>query len=142
MFDPEAFEQNLDSADEMSTEVPLLPEEPDYPAQVISHKFRETDSGAVILNVTWKLDYPDDDIAHEALVNQGIWLDLTADGKGLATGTGKNRQLAVLREALGQNSPGWTPGMLDGQVAIITVKNDVMDDGRVFYKVKSVRPMG
>lgn len=39
------------------------------------------------------------------------WLDLDANGK-LATGPDKNVRLGQLRDALGQNVPGWSPSHL------------------------------
>lgn len=39
------------------------------------------------------------------------WLDLDANGK-LATGPDKNVRLGQLRDALGQNTPGWSPSHL------------------------------
>lgn len=44
----------------------------------------------------------------------GFFLDLTDDGKGLATGPNRNTDLGALRKALGQEAAPWNFGMLDG----------------------------
>lgn len=72
-------------------------------------------------------------------VTQSILLDLTPDGAGLDFGKGKNIGLGQLRTALGQNNPGeaWSPAMIEGQVAKLSVKADTYQD-RITAKIAGV----
>jgi hypothetical protein len=74
----------------------------------------------------------------EPSVSQSLMLDMTESG-ALAVGTNKNVNLGRLREALGQNVSGrpWSPNMLQGQVARISVKHRLWED-KTFAEVKGV----
>lgn len=67
-------------------------------------------------------------------------LNLDFDGNGrLATGPGKNVLLGQLREALGQNVPGWSPKQLLGAGPFIgRVKQSEGRDGRKYADVVAV----
>jgi len=95
-----------------------------------------------LLEVTWRIDAPGDDLANEKPVRQSVWLDVNASGTGLDYSEGKNVNLGRLREAVGQNSKGqmWAPAMLEGQPATILVDHQIRE-GDTFSKVKSVRSL-
>lgn len=109
-----------------------------YPAYVKEIKF-DNINGKPVLTVQWIVTDPD--IVElsgnpEPLIRQTVWLDLTEMG-GLDTGKGKNRQLGLLREAVGQNVAGkpWAPAQLLGQVAVIQVAH-TLRNGETFANVK------
>lgn len=72
-------------------------------------------------------------------VTQSVLLDVTDSGDGLDMGKGKNIGLGAIRTALGQNKPGapWSPAMIEGQPAKVTVKADVYKD-RITAQVAGV----
>jgi hypothetical protein len=78
----------------------------------------------------------------KALVRGTVFLDLTmgSDGKKqIDTNKGKNVQLGKIREALGQNVPGWAPGRLVGAgPALLEITIDTGNDGVQRNRVKSV----
>lgn len=138
MFDPDNF-LNQETNEETSTEYTPIPEG-EYQAVVDEVKGRQTDDYTV-LDVTWRLDKPEDEDAHGKTVRQSIFLDLTESG-GIAGGKGKNVQLGRLRAAVNQNQPGqnWAPSHLLGQVALVSVKNvpSKKDDGAIYSNIKGV----
>lgn len=77
-----------------------------------------------------------------AIVRQTIFLDLVMGPTGkmiLDTSKGKNVPLGKLREALGQNVPGWSPGRLIGAgPALLDVTIETGNDGVQRNRVKSV----
>lgn len=77
----------------------------------------------------------------KAVVVQTIFLDLV-DNNGrlvLDTSKGKNVPLGKLRDALGQNVPGWNPGRLVGAgPALVKVTVDVGNDGVSRNRIKGV----
>lgn len=140
VFDPDMFmnQQTTESSSTVYTPVP----EKEYQG-VIKEVKAGTAGDKPVLNITWAIDDQEAKDAtglDEPTVRQTIWLDLTPAG-GLDMGKGKNVGLGKLREALGQNEPGrpWSPGMLSGQVAQITVKHRAgKEPGEVFADVKAV----
>lgn len=72
-------------------------------------------------------------------------LDLTADGKGLDMGEGKNIQLNRLRDCVGQNTPGqpWSPSMLIGKVLKVKVGHRPSETNPEdkFAEVEAVSPL-
>lgn len=145
-FDPLAFT----TSDAGSTEYVVIPEG-EYVAAIkrLGDKdgniLRITDKGNVILDVLWNID--DQEVLKqmdlkEYTIRQSIFLDMTEDGMGLDMGKGKNRQLWLLREAVGQNQAGkkWNMGMLLGSVAKIKVKHRI-DDGNIYADVKGTAPV-
>ena len=68
-------------------------------------------------------------------VRMRVNLDFDVNGR-LATGTGKNVILGQLREALGQNKPGWSPKQLLGAGPFIgRVKQSEGNDGRKYADI-------
>lgn len=137
MFDPESF-LHTTTTDATSTEYVLIP--PDvYTAAVTKVDVAQFDSGATALNVSWKIDSENED-ADGRTVRHTVWLDMLGDA--LDSRKGKNRQLGLLREAVHQNTPGvsWSPNMLVGAVALITVghRPDKNDPSRIYEDVRSV----
>ena len=136
-FNPEEFMQTT-TEEATSTEYVPIPEG-EYNAVIDKVDGRETQKGSPVMDVTWKLDAPDVEDAHEKIVRQSIFLDLS-EGGALLTGKGQNVQLGRLRAALGQNTPGqaWAPSMLQGNVAVVTVKHRMGDEGQIYNDVKHV----
>jgi len=136
-FDPDSF-MNSEVEEALSTEYVPIPEG-DYQAVIDKATPKVTPNGNALIEVHWKIDAPGVDDAHEKTVRQAIWLDITGSG-ALETGKGKNVALGRLREALSQNVPGqrWNPGMLEGNVAKIKVKQRAGDDGAIYTDVKGV----
>ena len=127
-FDPDAF-ANVTIEEANSTEYVPIPEG-DYIATVDKYEPKVTPNGKPVLEVFWKLDAPENEDVHEKVIRQGIWLDVNGQGS-LEMGKGKNVQLGRLREAVGQNTPGqaWSPAMLEGAVAKVSVKQTMAKDG-------------
>ena len=132
IFDPDTFmSTTTDQADE-TTYRPIP--EGEYMA-VISKIEGRTPKGNSILDIMWAID--DERVRAETgmdnpQVRQSLFLDITREG-GLERGANKNVQLGKLRAALNQNNPGqaWAPGMMEGQVARISVKHRI--DGEATY---------
>lgn len=155
LFDTDNFMDNqVDDA--IDTTYEPIPEG-DYPARIddadnainvrsgISDK---TGNAWAVMDVNWIID--DKELAEQigrdpVRVRQSIFLDLSEDGSGLAMGKGKNRQLGYLREAVGQNQEGkpWSPRMLLGQVAMITVGNRPNPENPdiIYDEVRRVAPL-
>lgn len=140
-FKPEEFMQTQ-TEDASATEYIPIPEG-EYTAVVAGVEGRETKTGKAVMDVTWQLDDPSNEDTHNKKVRQSIFLDLS-DGGALRTGKGQNVQLGRLREAVSQNTPGmpWAPSMLEGQVAIVTVKQRSGDEGQIYTDVKGVTKIG
>ena len=151
MFDKNLFLGGT-TTEQGSTEYTPIPEnENGYPA-VISKVDVRQEAGKdgtlmTLLDVTW--DLSDNDGSIEAAtglkkntVRQGFFLDITADGRGLDMGKGKNVPLNKLRDALGQNVAGqaWAPNMMMGKFAIVKIKQTMSEkgDGRIYSNVGSV----
>lgn len=155
IFDTESFlETQFDDA--IDTTFEPIPEgdyqahidDGDNAVNIRSSISTKTGEPWAVLDVNWIIE--DDQLAEELgrsplRVRQSIFLDLTEDGKGLAFGKGKNRQLGLLREAVGQNQPGkpWSPTMLLGQPAMITVTNRPNHDNPdiIYDEVRRVAPL-
>jgi len=138
MFD-ETF-LNTTTTESSATEYAPCPEG-EYNAVVDKLETRSP-KGNAILEVFWRLDAPGNEDAHERSIRQGFFLDLSPDG-GLLTGKGKNVQLGRLRTALNQNVEGqpWSPTMMVGCVARVTVKNRAGTEGQIYSDVKGVAPV-
>jgi len=148
VFDPDQFIQtSVEGAND--TKYPTIPAG-EYVA-VIDHVDKpqarqgKDDKTFYPMEVHWKI--LDDKLEAEMdgripLVRQSIFLDIT-DAGSLDLGKGKNVQLGKLREALGQNNPGWAPNQLNGagpakiQITLAPDKNGVERNG-----VKAVGKMG
>lgn len=147
-FDPEAFLASTVVNGEMSTQVLNCPEGK-YRAQIddkIEVRSIDTKNGPrKIVRVLWNI--LDDTVKAQlererVLVSQDLWLDFDETG-ALDTRKGKNVDLGVLRDALGQNKmDGWTFGMLRGQIATVQVSHRSQDDNpaRKFAEVRRVGP--
>lgn len=137
-FNPETF-LNTPVEAPLSTEYTPIPEG-EYTAVIEKVEPRTVGQDSKpVLDIVWRLDAPDSEDAHEKSVRQTIWLDVTAQGS-LDYGKGKNVQLGRLRDAVGQNQPGqaWMPSMLVGNVARVSVKHRMGNEGQIFADVKGV----
>jgi len=122
VFDPDAF-MNETIKGEIDTRIIPVPEG-EWNAQVDNIKFRQLDDGRVIMDVFWEIL---EDSVKETTNNskptcrQSVFLDMTDEGS-LDLSKGKNRQLGLLRSAVGQNTgKPWAPSMLIGQIAKVRV---------------------
>lgn len=119
-FDPDQFmSMTVDGAND--TEYATIPAG-EYPAMIADAKMaeREGKEGNKFypLDIQWQLINPSQDLINamgrdKIIVRQSVFVDFT-DGGSLDMGKGKNVGLGKLRDALGQNTPGWRPGMLIG----------------------------
>lgn len=139
VFDPDNF-MSTQVTEASSTTYEPIPEG-EYNAVIKEVKPRSTESGKVILDVTWSIDdqaVKDKTGLADPTTRQSIFLDLTPSG-GLDASRGKNIQLGRLREALGQNENGkpWSPAQLLGNVARVTLKHR-MYEGNIYADVKGV----
>lgn len=137
VFNPDTF-TNIQVTGEMDTQRIPIPAH-DYVAVIDDIKPRKAKDSA-ILDIFWLVDggamTPEGKTVQQVtglpknIARQSIFLDITPEG-GLDLSKGKNIGLGQLREALGQNNPGtaWSPGMLKGGVAKITIKHRPADDG-------------
>ena len=142
VFDPDLF-MSAQMEGEMETDYTPIPVD-DYLAQITKIDLRPTDKNGKSyypMDVLWKIEAPSNDLVHEQLVKQTIFLDISETG-GLAIGKNKNVALGKLRKALGQNGPqAWAPNMLMGQAATIKVKQRIgtgVYEGRTFSEVEAV----
>jgi len=69
-----------------------------------------------------------------------INLDLDASGR-IESGSGKNIGLGQLRDALGQNSPGWTPRQLLGAGPFIGKVKHTKTDKGTYADIDRVAPV-
>lgn len=146
MFDVNEFASQ--QCDVMDTLLEALPEN-DYPGTIDRFEVRkgEATKGQNVgkpffaLDVWWELDVPEETkqrLGRDKFVaRQGFFLD-TENGK-ISNAKGKNVKLGALRDAIGQNAPGWTLNSLPGGRAMCHVKPDILDDGRQFDRVVAVR---
>lgn len=143
-FDPQSFMSS--QFNEASETKFIACPEGEFPA-VVKHveantwQSKDGSKSGLKLDLTWTID--DESVRQstgmaEPQVKQSVMLDLTESG-GLATGTNKNVNLGRLRDAVGQNVSGkpWSPPMLQGQVARVTVRHRLYED-QVFAEVKGV----
>lgn len=144
-FDADKF---LNQEYKETTDTKIIPVTPgEYLAQVeaVEAKAVEVDGEQrVIMNIRWEIF---DDALKEELglkkvtVRQSLFLDLTSEGS-IDMSKGKNRQLGLLREAVGQNKDGkpWAPSRLQGQSATIEVINrpDKNDPEVIYSDVRRV----
>lgn len=144
LFDPAAFFQT-DIAGSFDTSRPPVPPG-EYPASVSKIDLRSGISAKgrpwASLNVIWEID--DETVRQETglskpTARQKLFLDLNEAGDGLAIGRGKNVDLGVLREAVGQNFSDrpWNFNMLEGASAIVRTDVETYRD-RTYSVVKGV----
>ena len=138
VFDPDTF-MSMQTEEASETTFRPIPEG-EYNAVITKIEGR-TPKGNSILDIFWAID--DESVRAETgmdnpSVRQSIFLDITKEG-GLERGANKNIQLGRVRSALGQNNPGqpWSPGMMEGQVARVSIKHRVVDEN-VYSDVKGV----
>lgn len=130
-FDLEALKNTVIEG-VLDTEYPLVPEG-DYVGTIRKVDGRQIDmtdgTKRTVININWVVS-DDTGVVNleeitgrpDPVVQQSIFLDI--ENGVLAMGTGKNVDLGRLRDALGQNSgKPWNLGMLDGQIARVTVKH-------------------
>jgi hypothetical protein len=143
VFNADAF-LNTEITGEMDTKVVPIPEG-DWSSQVMKVAFREvTQKDGVkraIMDVTWEV--LDEEVKkstklEKPMARQSVFLDLNEQG-GLDMGKGRNIQLGKLREAVGQNRSGkaWSPAMLTGQMAIVSIKQRIEGDD-IYSDIKKV----
>lgn len=143
VFDADAF-LNTEITGEMDTKVVPIPEGA-WSSQVMKVAFREvTQKDGVkraIMDVTWEV--LDEEVKkstklEKPMARQSVFLDLNEQG-GLDMGKGRNIQLGKLREAVGQNRSGkaWSPAMLTGQVAVVSIKQRIEGDD-IYSDIKKV----
>lgn len=99
----------------------------------------------LVLELHWRIDAPEIELAHNRTVRQGIAIDTNEQG-AIRGGQNHNVALGRVRKALGQNVEGqrWTPRMLEGGVARIEVTQRAGDGnyaGQIFNDVKGVAPL-
>jgi hypothetical protein len=129
-FNPDTFMQaSVEGV--VSTQYSAIAEG-EFPGYVKGVAARATEQ-ASMMDVTWVVD--DEEVKNETglsepTVRQTIFLDVDDNGM-LDLGKGKNVQLGRLRAALGQNDGGaWSPSMLEGQAALITITQRVVTADR------------
>jgi len=138
-FNPEAFMQQQQSGELDTTFIPVP--EGEYSAVAEGVNVRTTNTGKVILDVSWAVN--DANVVEETgrennTVRQSIFLDLT-DAGTLDMGKGKNIGLGRLMEAVGIDmSKKWALQDVVGHMALVTVKHRMSDDGTVYADVKRV----
>ena len=138
-FNPDTF-VNVEYEEAIDTTITPIPVG-EWSASSNIIKFRKIntkDGERTVMDVTWELleeevrkatglDHP--------TCRQTIFLDIN-DANGIDMSKGKNRQLGLLREALGQNVAGqrWSPGMIEGQMATVTVVHNAdREDPEIIY---------
>ena len=151
-FDPNSFlEANYTEANDTKL-VPVpegtynaIPEKVGIRTGVIKKGDRAGEA-FVTLDITWEID---DEALRQHLdrskvtINQGVMLDIAADGKSLDFSKGKNITLGKVREALGLNTPGqpFSCQMIPGKPAKIQVKHR-LDGEDIYSDVKAVLKYG
>lgn len=125
IFDPEVF-MGTTVEGEIDTKIIPVPEG-EYLGQILKLTYRTNSDGSTIMDVHWEI--LDEEVKKITLMDvpvcrQGVWLDLLEDGVNLDMSPGKNRQLGLVRESVGQNTPKpWNPNMLLGQSATVRVEH-------------------
>lgn len=144
-FNPDTF-INTEYEEAIDTTITPIPEG-DYSASSTSIKIRVQDTKdgpRALMDVFWEI--LDEGVKKETGLDkpsckQTIFLDIN-DAGGIDMSKGKNRQLGLLREALGQNGEGqrWSPGMIEGHMATVKVVHtrDREDDTIIYSNVKKV----
>ena len=137
-FNPDTF-VNVEYEESIDTTITPIPVG-EWSASSNSIKFRKIntkDGERAVMDVTWEL--LEEGVRKETGLDhptcrQTVFLDLN-DAGGLDMSKGKNRQLGLLREALGQNSNArWSPGMIEGQMATVTVVHNAdREDPEIIY---------
>lgn len=129
VFDPTTF-LNTEVKGAIDTTIIPVPQG-EYRAQINRPpRFRKIDTKdgeRVVMDVTWEID--DDGVKKTTkldhpIARQSVFIDLTEEG-GIDMTKGKNRQLGLLREAVGQNDARrqWAPSMLEGAMAKVKVEH-------------------
>lgn len=124
VFDPDAFLSETIKG-EIDTRIIPVPEG-EWAAQIDRITFRQLDDTRIVMDVTWEI--LDDSVKEKTnhakpTCRQGVFLDMTEEGS-IDLSKGKNRQLGILRAAVGQNSgKPWAPSMLYGQLAKVKVQH-------------------
>jgi hypothetical protein len=99
-----------------------------------AYDFHQWELVALAQDPKVKADMGRDKVTIRCRVN----LDFDENGR-FATGTGKNVMLGQIREALGQNVPGWTAKQLLGAGPFIgRVKHTEGKDGRTYADIVAV----
>jgi hypothetical protein len=143
MFNPDTF-TNMTTEAGFDTRRSPVPEG-EHVATVKGFKFRQ-DKEFVILDIAWRIDnqaLAESMGLKEAVVNQGVFLDIDANGK-LEKGANKNIQLGRVLLALGQNSGPWSPQMLTGAGPVklqIIHEPDKKDATIIYDRIKAVTAM-
>lgn len=127
-FDPQSF---IDSSIEGANDTSIVPiPQGEWLAQVDNVRARKIDTKdgpRAIMDVTWEIldESVKEELEREKVTcRQSVFLDVTGEGS-IDLGKGKNRQLGLLREAVGQNDPSrpWAPSMLIGNPAKVVVEH-------------------
>ena len=141
MFDPDVFANTQQEGEAFET-VYVPPPEGDYRALIKEAKANVTPNGSAVLEVQWELDAPDNELAHEQVVRQSHWLDISPSGT-LERGRNKNISLGRMLDALDLNGKPWSPPSLQGRAAIVKVfhEQDKNDPTKTYARVKSVARM-
>ena len=123
-FDPEVF-MNTNVEGVIDTTIIPVPVD-EYLGLASKLTYRTNADGSTIMDVHWEiLDEKVKEITRMdvPICRQGVWLDLTEEGQ-IDMSPGKNRQLGLVRESVGQNTPKpWNPNMLLGQSATVRVEH-------------------
>lgn len=156
-FDPNAFmQQTVDSAN--ATTYRLIPERTfkamvaNFEAEKIFREIKWNDKttgeekSAIMVNIPFEI--LDDALKAELdrqtlMADMSIFLDFDATG-GLSTAPDKNVRLGQLKDALGQNKPGWNFAMLRGAGPVmVQIKHepDKNDPERKYARVAKVMPI-
>ena len=139
-FDPNIFEQQQVESRFNTEWTPVPPGEYIAFIQDMDYRTFQNDDGseAVYMTVIFRID--DEELAQklgveEPRVRASFRLDLAEDGVTLLSGPNKNVRLGKLRDALGQNEPGWSPAMLKGAGPIKIAVENTERDGVVYSNV-------
>lgn len=135
MFSPEEILSTQTEAG--STEFIVVPDG-EWPAVVKDIKVREAGE-YTFLDINWTIDSEEVSNAtgrDSNTVRQSMFLDISESG-GLDMSKGKNVDLNRTRDALGQNTGGWSPSMLIGQAARVRTEQRLYE-GKTYVDVKGV----
>ena len=149
MFNPDDFKGSTTTEQGSTTIVPCPIGE--WVAKVDKVDFRQA-QGKKNPNETYTFcdityDVDNDEVRRlcdreKVTVRQSMIVDVTADGKGLDMGKGKNVGLNRVRDAVGQNVAGapWAPSMLEGKIVKVRVKHrpDENDSSIQYAEVAAV----
>lgn len=139
MFDPDTF-ANTEITEENSTVFSPVPVG-EYRCVIDKAEPKVTPNGNALIEVTLKIDAPENEEANGRTVRYTVWLDLTDNG-GLDMGKGKNVMLGRLRDAVNQNVAGqpWNMNMLVGNVILANIVHapDKNDSNIIYANVKGI----